>query len=306
MDPDPFRRWPDLDARFARALALPPAERDAFLDAVGAEDPALRRELERLLAADADASTFLETPAARVSAPRPGERVGPYRLVEAVGRGGMGTVFRAERADGAFSQTVAVKLLHPGPVAEEVRRRFEAERQILARLEHAHIARLLDGGLTEAGLPWLAMEFVEGMPITDHCDARRLGVEARLLLFLDVCAAVTYAHRNLIVHRDLKPSNVFVTDDAEGAPQVKLLDFGIAKLLNETARPPLTRSGLRPMTPEYAAPEQVRGEPVTTATDVYQLGVLLYELLTGRRPYRIPTRLLHEVARIICEEPPER
>jgi serine/threonine-protein kinase len=233
-----------------------------------------------------------------------GRVVGAYRLLDELGEGGMGTVYLAERADGQFEQQVAVKLLKHGLHGEEARRRFLQERQILARLQHDSIARLLDGGLTEDGTPFFVMERVEGKPITIYCDEQRLGIEARLHVFLEVCDAAQYAHRNLVVHRDLKPSNILV--DAAGS--VKLLDFGIAKLLVEgdDGAAEGTRTTLRAMTPEYAAPEQVRGDPVTTATDVYALGVLLYELLTGQRPYRVGRGLASEWERAILEQQPQR
>jgi len=234
-----------------------------------------------------------------------GVRVGPYRVKALIGRGGMGAVYLAERADGQYHQDVALKLIRPGFQTVDLLRRFRAERQILARLMHDNVARLLDGGMTDDGQPYLVMEYVDGVPITQFCDVRRLAVDARLHLFRTVCAAVQFAHRNLVVHRDLKPSNILVTERGE----VKLLDFGIAKLQDPEAvglSVALTRSEVRVMTPEYAAPEQVRGEAITTTTDVYALGVLLYELLTGHRPYRLPGNLPAEVERIICEEEPTR
>jgi non-specific serine/threonine protein kinase/serine/threonine-protein kinase len=232
-------------------------------------------------------------------------RIGPYRLIREIGRGGMGTVLLAVRSDDAFQKRVAIKILKRGMDTEAIVRRFRTERQILASLEHPYIAGLLDGGTTADGLPYFAMEYVEGQPIDEYCDSRALDTTARLQLFGKICAAVQYAHQNLIIHRDIKPANVLVT--AEGTP--KLLDFGIAKLLNpelggQTLAP--TLEGLQLLTPEYASPEQVRGLPVTTATDVYSLGVLLYELLTGRRPYRITSRNPADVARIVCDSEPVR
>ena len=296
---------------------MPPDERMAYLESHCAGDPALRAEVESLLAADdAAQSQFLGEHVAEHAAPlvaeltpepkdKPAE-VGPYRLLEQLGQGGMGQVFRAERADGQFEQEVAIKLVRAGLGSPRMLRRFRHERQILARLEHPHIARLLDGGTTEDGRPYFVMEYVEGVPITQYCDDHRLGTDARLALFRTVCATVQYAHQNLIVHRDLKPSNILVTADGT----VKLLDFGIAKLLDRADEAVLTmmetQSDQRLMTPAYAAPEQIRGEPVTTATDVYQLGVLLYELLTGHRPYRLPSRLRAEIERAILETTPTR
>ena len=239
---------------------------------------------------------------------RPGDRIGPYRVIREIGRGGMGRVLLADRADGQFEQQVALKLVGSGESGGEILRRFLRERQILARLQHTNIARLLDGGVTTDGRPYFAMEYVEGEPIARYCDARVLDVNARLDLFIAVCEAVHYAHQNLVVHRDLKPSNALVTP----AGQVKLLDFGIAKVLHEehddseSREATLTRLGSGPMTPDYAAPEQVRGDPVTTATDVYALGALAYELLTGRRPHRLGKLTAAEVERAITSRDVER
>jgi serine/threonine-protein kinase len=233
--------------------------------------------------------------------------VGAYRILRELGRGGMGTVYLAERADNQYRKRVALKVL-PGWSAanERLVRRFVEERQILAALDHPDIARLFDGGVSSEGLPWFAMEYVEGAPIDRYCDERRLPIEERLELFCRVCAAVQYAHRNLVVHRDLKPANILVTPEG----RVKLLDFGIAKLLAsdgaDASAASLTMTGERLMTPLYASPEQVRGNPITTASDVYSLGVLLHELLTGRYPYRLTTREPHAVARVILEQEPER
>ena len=234
-----------------------------------------------------------------------GIQIGPYRLVRELGRGGMGTVFLAVRSDDAFQKRVALKVLKRGMDTDAIVRRFRNERQILASLDHPHISGVLDGGTTPDGLPYFAMEFVEGQPIDVYCDTHRLDTTARLHLFRKICSAVQYAHQNLIIHRDIKPANVLVT--ADGTP--KLLDFGIAKLLNpdlggQTMAP--TAEGAPLMTPEYASPEQVRGEAVTTASDVYSLGVLLYELLTGRRPYQLPSRTPADIAQVICHQVPER
>ncbi|PAP77981.1 serine/threonine-protein kinase [Rubrivirga marina] len=281
---DSLSDWRRVEAVFSEAADLPTEARPAFLDGAcrtsdGAPDTDLRRKVEDLLDADAPAAAFFDAPP-----PKRLERVGPWRLVDRVGRGGMGEVWRAERDDGRYEQTAAVKLVRVG-LAPRLEARFLAERQILARLDHPAIGRLLDGGVAEDGRPWLAMEFVEGEPITAYCDHHTLSVDARLELFRSVCDAVQSAHRKLVVHRDLKPSNVLVTESPEG-PRVKLLDFGIAKLLAEDDTAAVeTVADLRMMTPEYAAPEQVAEGDITTATDVYALGVLLYELLTGRRPH---------------------
>lgn len=232
-----------------------------------------------------------------------GPRIGPYTLIREIGSGGMGRVFLAVRNDDAFRKRVALKVLKRGMDTDSIVRRFRNERQILASLQHPFIANLLDGGTTPDGLPYFAMEYVEGQRIVDYCESRGLDTTTRIELFRKVCSAVQYAHQNLIIHRDIKPANVLVTLD--GMP--KLLDFGIAKLLNpelsgETLAP--TILGLQMMTPEYASPEQVRGEVVTTATDVYSLGVLLYELLTGRRPYRLASRTPADIAHAVCHSVP--
>jgi eukaryotic-like serine/threonine-protein kinase len=310
-------RWEEIKRLFEAASELPAEERSGYLDAACAADAALRAEVKNLLLADAEAGSFIEAPAYEAAtkpmgagepAGRDGapQRIGAYRLLSELGRGGMGAVYLAERADDEYRRRVAIKLIRRGMDSDEILRRFRHERQILASLDHPHIARLLDGGTSADGLPYFVMEHIEGEPLTDYCDRRRLSVTARLQLFRDVCAAVHYAHQSLVVHRDLKPSNILVTND--GA--VKLLDFGIAKLLFASELTPLslrqTAPGVRLMTPEYASPEQVRGETVTTASDIYALGVILYELLTGRRPYRLTRRSLHEVERIVCEQEPER
>jgi serine/threonine-protein kinase len=287
-------RWERIESALDRLWEMPGQERDAALEALRAGDPELAAEVERLLRADERAGDFLGRAAAdRMDVPlvevldqataslRPGEETfGPYRVERLLGRGGMGRVYLAHRTGADFQQRVALKVLDTAaPGAGE---RFRAERRILARLEHPNVARFLDGGVTDAGLPWLAMEYVPGLPLTTWCEERGLGVRARVELFERVCDAVRHAHRNLVVHRDLKPSNVLVSE----AGEVKLLDFGIAKVFEEDSSDPgRTVTGVRPMTPAYAAPEQVRGDPVTTATDVYGLGALLFELLTGRRPF---------------------
>ena len=235
-----------------------------------------------------------------------GTRIGAYRLVRELGQGGMGTVFLAVRDDDVFHKRVALKILKRGMDTDSIVRRFRTERQILAGLDHPNIARLLDGGTTADGLPYLVMEFVDGAPLADYAASRDLDTAARLQLFLLLCGAVQFAHQNLVIHRDIKPANVLVT--TEGVP--KLLDFGIAKLLNADLTgqtlAAATLPGLQLMTPEYASPEQVRGEQVTTATDVYSLGILLYELLTGRMPYRITSRAVPEIVRAVCESEPLR
>jgi serine/threonine-protein kinase len=289
-------------------------ELPALLDAECAGDALLRAEVESLLGYRERAKDFIETPAFALGACLfedgddgdgagvEGRRIGPYRVVREIGRGGMGAVYLAERADGEFRQQVAVKVIRQTLGGDEVRRHFKRERQILASLNHPNIARLLDGGVSEDGEPFLAMEYVEGVRIDEYADAHGLSTSARLKLFRQVCAAAQYAHQNLIIHRDLKPSNILVTKD--GVP--KLLDFGIAKLLDSEQADSHTLTELGVMTPEYASPEQVRGESVTTASDVYSLGVVLYELLAGRRPYRIKSRKPDEIARAICTQEPEK
>ena len=284
-------RWQRVGTVFHEAVEVDAAERARLLDRACGDDLELRREVESLLAAHADASgEFLgEIDAERVSAlveertDKP-ERIGPWRVVDEIGRGGMGVVYAARRDDGQFEQVAAVKLIKRGMDSDQILDRFLRERQILARMEHPGIARLLDGGVTEEGRPWFALELVEGSPLTDDCNRRGLGVEQRLDLFNEVCAVVAYAHRNLVIHRDLKPSNVLV--DPEG--RVKLLDFGIAKLLREddTTEETRTVAAARLVTPGYGAPELVLGDSITTATDVYSLGVILYQLLAGALPYQ--------------------
>ncbi len=301
-------RWREIDLVFAEALDKPLAERAAFLDEACADDPELRLAVERLLTADEASDTFLERPASEMLGLVPeveaGERLGPYRLLRRLGAGGMGTVYLARREDEHYQQDVALKILRSGLQGTEAVHRFLAERQILARLEHPNIARLYDGGSTPDGRPYLVMELVEGLPIDDYCDRHQLTVDQRLDLFRRVCSAVQHAHQNLLVHRDLKPGNILVTE----AGEPKLLDFGIAKRLEpgSATKPDLTQTGSRVMTPSYASPEQVRGQAITTASDVYSLGVLLYELLAGRTPYRVENGLLHEIERAICEQEPER
>ena len=306
--PERFRQ---VDALFDAVLDQPTDAQDAFLDREVGDDTELRLEVQKLLKAHRASGDFLEravqsgaAPALReawdVSSRSAPSRVGPFRVVREIGRGGMGAVYLAERDDAQFEQRVALKIVRGMGADEALARRFRDERRILARLEHPHIARLLDGGVTEDGTPWFAMEFIQGERIDRWCDARSLDVDARLALFEDACEAVQYAHRQLVVHRDLKPSNIMVTANGE----LKLLDFGIAKLLGaddvETTQTAIA------MTPQYAAPEQVRGEPVSAATDVYALGVLLYELLSGARPYDVSQRTPAEVERIVSQVDPPR
>ena len=315
--------WQRIDRLFDEALDLPPDERTAFLERACDGDTALREEVEALLTACENATGFLDQPPISLAETAlspffevpeddlaPGQTLGPYRIIEPIGRGGMGAVYLAKRDDGHFQKRVALKVVKRGMDTDEIVGRFRYERQILARLEHEGIARLLDGGITQDGRPYFVMECVDGEPLDDYCDRMRLSVPERLALFMDVLEAVRYAHHNLVVHRDLKPSNILVAppDEEGGRPQVKLLDFGIAKLLDTDAATtiPLTEAHTRRLTPDYAAPEQIRGEPPTPATDVYALGIILYELLTGRRPYHFPTRSLSEIEQTICERAPHK
>lgn len=299
-------------------LSLPPDEREPYLTEVCGEDAVLREEVGQLLESIRKSETFwdgwedwsqrqVHNLFQTIDAHEQDvvqEHIGPWRLVRLLGRGGMGTVWLAERADGQFRRKAALKLMHLWMGPEEPVRRFARERQILARLDHPNIARLLDGDVTDDGQPYFVMEYVEGQPVDTYCDNHQLPIRQRLKLFLKVCDAVQDAHRKLIVHRDIKPSNILVNRDGN----VKLLDFGIAKALNPDdillESMPLTRTGVLPLTPAYASPEQMRGDPISTSSDIYQLGIVLYELLTGCSPYEVAGRTPGEIERIICEEEP--
>ncbi|HEX4666822.1 MAG TPA: serine/threonine-protein kinase, partial [Chthoniobacterales bacterium] len=305
-------RWGRVKKLFEAVIDLDPNQRAAFVERECGGDEALRSEIESLLESDEQTDGFIEQPAFEI--PRDlfpdareeqlaNRQFGPYHVIREIGRGGLGAVYLAARSDDEYRKEVAIKVIRRGLDTEDILRRFRNERQILAQLDHPNIARLIDGGTTDDGLPYFVMEYVKGEPIHTFCDAQALPTAARLHLFRKVCAAVTYAHQNLVIHRDLKPSNILVTQDGEP----KLLDFGIAKLL--TAENELftqTLPGLRVMTPEYASPEQVKGDRITTASDVYSLGVLLYQLLTGQLPYRLKTRSAEEIGRAITEQEPER
>ncbi len=302
-------KWDQVKELFTLALERDPEERRGFLLQACGDDDALRAEIESLLSSFDGAPTFLEdSPAACLSSSQSraiaGRRIGAYRIVRECGHGGMGVVYLAERADDQYQKRVAIKMLKPGINKDEVLRRFRNERQALAALDHPSIVRLLDGGSTEEGLPYLIMDFVEGVRIDEYCDIHTLSIAERLQLFRTVCLAVQYAHETLVIHRDLKPGNILITKEGVA----RLLDFGIAKVLNPqwSQEAPLTRTDWRPMTPEYASPEQVRGERVTNATDIYSLGVLLYELLTGHRPNRVRSDSPLEIERSVCEEEPEK
>jgi len=301
--------WDRVEEVFAAALAAEASARTAVLDARCSTRTGLRAEVEALLAAHARAGDFI-TPqtvggsdAAGEDGFTPGTRIGAFRLIERVAHGGMGEVYRAERIEGEFTQQVAIKLIAGRLRGADTIRRFRGERQILASLQHPNIVTLLDGGVTADGQPFIAMEFIDGLPLTEFCRQHAIPLEPRLRLFQQLCAAVGFAHRHLIIHRDLKPGNVFVT--TEGV--VKVLDFGVAKLVepnDPTAG--ATISLLGPMTPNYASPEQVRGQPVTTACDVYGLGVMLYELLAGQRPYETSGKTVEEVVSIVVDREPVR
>ncbi len=308
MNSDRHQRLTDL---LDEALQLPPSERQAFLVSACHGDVELQREAESLLLSFEQANSFIEAPVFAGASdflladdpPMEGRQIGHYKIVRELGRGGMGAVYLAMRAD-EYREQVALKIVKRGMDTDFVVRRFRHERQILASLNHPNIARLLDGGTTEEGLPYFVMEYIEGEPIDQYCDHHNLTIQERLKLFRIVCAAVQYAHQNLVIHRDLKPGNILITADGT----VKLLDFGIAKILNPEISQTIEKTAtlMRLMTPEYASPEQVRGELVTTTSDVYSLGVVLYELLTGHRPYRITSILPSDIERIICEQEPTR
>ncbi len=315
--------WQRVQKILEEALVLSRDDRGSFLDSTCGDDLELRREVESLLEMDDEAGAFIEEPVLSLrpetdetrprgacsTSPgvgREGDRIGSYRILRELGRGGMGKVLLASRADEEFEREVAIKVLQRGKDSDEIVRRFRHERQILANLAHPNIAELFDGGTTESGLPYFVLEYVEGVRIDEYCDDRRLTIRQRLELFRKVCSAVHFAHQSLVVHRDLKPGNILVT--ADGEP--KLLDFGIAKLLPTAVSPTdttvdqLTESGIEPMTPDYASPEQIQGEAITTASDVYSLGVLLYRLLCGHGPYRLKNRSVGRLFQAITEVEP--
>jgi len=301
-------KWAQIKELFGSALEQEPAARSAFLRAACGDDQELRSEIESLLGSfDSNQSLAAESPPAIDSKASAfaGQTVGHYRVIRQIGSGGMGAVYLAVRADDEYNKRVAIKLVQAGIDTQEMLNRFRHERQILAALDHPNIAKLLDGGTTAQGLPYFVMDYVEGTRIDEYSDTHKLSVRERLKLFRDVCSGVQYVHQNLVVHRDLKPGNILVT--AEGVP--KLLDFGIAKLMKPelfTNILDATRVEFRLMTPGYASPEQVRGEPVTTASDVYSLGVILYELLTALRPYQVKTDSPAEILRAVCDQEPSK
>ena len=312
MNPE---RWSLIQTLFEAALEKEPSYRITFLKEACKDDVDLYREVSSLLAADQQLNSLLDgqaLDAVTYAGFEPDQddvdlsQIGPYRVVKELGRGGMGLVLLAERADGQFDQRVALKVIKRGMDSDMIVRRFVRERQILARLKHPNIAHLLDGGVAPDGRPFFAMEHVEGTPLTHYCNKHATTIEQRLRLFVKVCDAVQYAHRNLVVHRDLKPGNILVTQTGD----VKLLDFGIARLLNDdrdqNEPTQFTEAGMRVLTPEYAAPEQVRGEVITTQADIYALGVVLYELLTGLRPLKVGSHTPAVVEAVVCHEVPKR
>jgi len=305
--------WQIIDEAFQKALSSDGADRDVFLASFAADHPELAGQLADLLAADAESDDKLASPvaasvellASEVVDPWAGATIGTWRIAHRIASGGMAAVFLADRTDGQFDQQVAIKIMSSQLLSPDAVTRFKSERQILADLSHPRIAQLHDGGTTDDGLPYLVMEYVDGLPVDDYCNEHELSIDARLQLFRKICDAVDYAHRNLIVHRDLKPSNILV--DENGEP--KLLDFGIAKLINTSpaeATVAMTREGTRAMTPEYASPEQVRSEPISVTSDVYSLGVLLYRLLTGQSPYGSSVSSSLDYERAIVEQEPAK
>ncbi|MBU0756281.1 MAG: serine/threonine protein kinase, partial [Planctomycetes bacterium] len=315
MDP---KRWQQIEQIFQAFNQLPPDRQTEFLEERCGDDEDLKKEVRSLLSAQDEVGEFMSAPPLKKSFNLDtvsallnkevlsllGTEIGAYRLEKVIATGGMGTVYLASRIDRSFEKKVAVKLIRGGLQNREIVQRFYRERQILATLDHPNIARLLDGGSTDEGHPYLVMEYIEGLTIDVFCDTRKLSISERLKLFRQVCSAVQFAHGKLIVHRDIKPGNILVT--REGIP--KLLDFGIVKILDPESRNTgtLTLTMQRVMTPEYASPEQVRGDTISTTTDVYSLGIVLYELLTGHRPYSIETISARELERMICEEDPPK
>jgi len=311
MTTDSADQWRALQAMLDQALDLPQSERESHVQSLRDVDDAMRAELLRLVRAAAESDDFLSRPvvelvepfveplAAQPVALADGELVGPYRTLRELGRGGMGSVYLAERMDDPTGPCVAIKILPPDLQTDRSLRRFHEEQHILASMEHPAIARLLDGGVSDRALPYFVMEYVNGVPIDVYCDEHRLTIGDRLRLLGEVCSAVHYAHQKQVIHRDIKPSNILVTSDGH----MRLLDFGIAKLLSPEGSN-LTSTTTRVMTPEYASPEQVLGAMVGPASDVYSLGVLLYRLLAGRSPYRLIVKSNRQLVRAILRDEP--
>ena len=305
-------RWAKISEIIESALDKAETERSAYLTQVCGEDTDLRQEIESLLSFEGGDSIklFENNQVAnkwfnendKLPNNFIGKQIDKYKTIELLGEGGMGAVFLADRTDGEFEQQVAIKLLKQGFVSKIALSRFVSERQILARLHHQFIAKLLDGGTTDEGLPYLVMEYIEGLPLLEHCNQNNLDLKARLELFQKICSAVQYAHQHLVIHRDLKPSNIMVTED--GSP--KLLDFGISKLVSQDSDTLQTQTEFRALTPAYASPEQIKGDTISTTTDVYSLGIILYELLTGKRPYNTDSKNFSEIVKAICEAEPIR
>ena len=302
--------WQKIEEAVAFASEMETSKRAAWLDDFCDDDETLKSEIESLLAFENQATKFLEKTVSPYAASIltdgetdvSGKQFGSYKIVREIGRGGMGAVYLARRNDGEFDQQVALKIVRQTIVDKESENRFRRERQILAALNHPNIAKLLDGGVSEAGEPFLVMEYIVGKPFLEYAEANELSIAERLRLFLKVGAAVAFAHQNLIVHRDIKPSNILVTNDGEP----KLLDFGLAKVLDFEADAAQTATAFRAMTPAYASPEQMRGETVTTASDIYSLGIVLYELLTGTRPFDFKTNSFEEMLRVVSTDEPIR
>jgi serine/threonine-protein kinase len=303
-------RWEKIGIIFDEALKLSEPERSNFIKSACGHDIEMINEVRSLIEADSNVPSVLKAQAAdainiRSHINYEGKIIGNYKVIKQIAEGGMGSVFLAERADGQFEQKVALKIIKPGMNSNEIIKRFLSERQILARLQHPNIAKLLDGGLTDDNLPYFTMEYVEGEPIDEYCDKNNLSVEERLKIFITVCSAIQYAHHNLVIHRDIKPSNIMIKKDGT----VKLLDFGIAKVLSEDTLNEgenLTQTGLHVMTPEYASPEQIKSEHVTTSTDIYSLGLVLYELLTGEKVHNIKNYSPVEMEKAICYTQPQK
>lgn len=304
-------RWSKISEIVEEALQKPVHEREAYINLVCGNDFELQKEIDSLLSYQVTETDLFEKPqfghlsAEDNSSPIKnfiGQQIGKYKITKPLGEGGMGAVFLGERADGEFEQKVAIKLLKQGLVSKIALSRFISERKILARLHHRFIAQLIDGGTTSDGIPYLIMEYVEGFPLMEYCREKNLGLNTRLEIFQDICSAVQYAHQHLVIHRDLKPSNIMVTHD--GTP--KLLDFGISKLVSADEDENQTQTEFRALTPAYASPEQIKGEPISTSSDIYSLGVILYELLTGKRPFDTDTKNFSQVIKMITEDEPKR
>ncbi|NBC04426.1 MAG: tetratricopeptide repeat protein [Bacteroidetes bacterium] len=298
------QQWDDIQDLFHQCIELSLDEQKIFLDNLKEKKPQISAELKKLLDAHHMSGTFLEDEILEEEFISEGDRVGPWRIIREIGRGGMSSVFLATRADGQFEREVAIKFLHGLIPGQSMHKRLQQEQKILARLQHKNIAQLFDAGLTDEGRPYFILEYIQGKPITEWCNEKHLSFEDRLQLFVQVCEAVQFAHQRLIVHRDLKPNNILV--DNHGT--VKLLDFGIAKILEDEPQEgaPVTKTGLFLMTPEYASPEQVHGDSITTATDVHALGLILYELLTGRLPYDVSDKKPIEICSIISKTTPAK